>query len=326
MGSWNETDGITQLPINVGDKVRVFVMVSQNFRSGFGGGGSCYSNELWAPIGPAIQGVYDEYGGVEKIVINENSKMVEDYLAKGWSIIPSDHEWDKVPEILSLSDYLHFIERGRGKFKEEFQKEQELGLMFVHEDIYQAMIHFDCIEAHHNWSAHSYEYMPFSQSLKLDLKGWYENQLENFKPHIYKELDHLYELMGDIDDGRLFYQSTRNGLKSFKKIFQKLAKKQVPFDHEKTQKLVNDILELLRFNITMSKARKQWIPQSGKGSQQNNTDIYQVINAASEKIINDRGSKNREENIVDENSTPDVGGYYPYMIAHNLTLKDKDAK
>lgn len=322
MGCWCETCGITQLPINAGDKVRVFVMVSQDHYSfeegGAGGGGTCYSNDRWTPIGPAIQGKYDDYGGIEKIVMDENAKMIEDRLTKGWVPVTSEYDGDDVPEKLGLPEYLHFIERDRGKFKPEFREEQHLGLMFVLEDVYQAMINFDSIEAHHYWDGteekrRGYEYMPLSKGLMLEFQGWYEKQLDMVKLRGSKEEDRFYELLADMDNGRIFSSYREDGLKIFKKPFQLCAQEQMPYEHKKVQKLINSALEMLRFQIAMSRARKQWIPQSGKGGQNNELDIYQAINAASNKIIEAR----QKENFEDGGYVPDENGYYPYMIEHN---------
>lgn len=160
MGCWAETDGITQLPINCGDKVRVFVILHQDsypfHEGGEGGGGTCYSNDRWSPLGPAIQGKYNDYGGVEDIVYDDNAKMVETILRSGWVQPKTSHEWDKVPELdkMKLEDFLEFIERDRGKADCEHRGVKHLGLMMVLEEqneleIYQAIIaaSIDIIEA-----------------------------------------------------------------------------------------------------------------------------------------------------------------------------------
>jgi len=330
MGCWCETCGITQLPINAGDKVRVFVMSSQNSYQfedgGAGGGGTCYSNDRWAPIGPAIQGTYDDYGGVENIVMDDSARMVEAKIASGWVPLTKKHEWDDVPEKLELSDYLNYIERDRGKFKSEGRQEQHLGLMFVLEDVYQAMINFDSIEAHHNWTAHTYQYKPMSEGLKLDLQEWYEAKLELFKPRLSKDIDHLYEMMSELDlgGGRLFSDFRDNGIKIFKKPLLNCAKEQISFQNEKVQKLVSDALDMLRFEIAMSRARKQWMPQSGKGSQNNELDIYKAINAAAAKIMEERHA----EDIANGMEPVDENGYTSWQREHNEKLKNKgtDAK
>lgn len=65
MGCWNETCGITQMPIEGGDKVRMFLIVeTEHWHDG---GVLHYSTDLWKPFGLPLKGTYDEYGGIENI-------------------------------------------------------------------------------------------------------------------------------------------------------------------------------------------------------------------------------------------------------------------
>lgn len=326
MGCWCETCGVTQLPINAGDKVRVFVMTSEeNYafsKGGAGGGGTCYANDRWAPIGPPVQGEYDDYGGVENIVDDDAARMVESTIAKGWVPLTSEHEWDKIPDKLGLSDYLGYIERDRGKFKPENRKEQHLGLMFVLEDVYQAMANFDSIEAHHYYEERTYEYMSMSKGLTIDLKKWYEGQVRMAEFREAKETAHLYELMADMDNGRIFSSYRDDGLKPFKKLLQGFAVDKTPFEDKRVQKAIQACLEMLRFQISMTRARKQWMPQSGKGAQQNDLDIYQAINEASAKVI----SKREAEYDADGREPRDENGYTSWMIEHNEAAAKEQSK
>jgi hypothetical protein len=65
MGCWNETCGITQMPICAGDKVRMFLIVSNDYE----GYDDChsYTTDLWRPFGLPLKGTYDEYGGIENL-------------------------------------------------------------------------------------------------------------------------------------------------------------------------------------------------------------------------------------------------------------------
>lgn len=65
MGCWNETCGITQMPICGGDKVRMFLIVANDYE----GYDDChsYTTDLWRPFGLPLKGTYDEYGRIEDI-------------------------------------------------------------------------------------------------------------------------------------------------------------------------------------------------------------------------------------------------------------------
>lgn len=65
MGCWNETCGITQMPICGGDKIRMFLIVEAEHWDE--GGALYYSTDLWKPFGLPLKGTYDEYGRIEDI-------------------------------------------------------------------------------------------------------------------------------------------------------------------------------------------------------------------------------------------------------------------
>lgn len=64
MGCWNETCGISQMPICAGDKVRMFLIVESEHWHDVA---QCYTTDLWRPFGLPLKGTYDEYGGIENI-------------------------------------------------------------------------------------------------------------------------------------------------------------------------------------------------------------------------------------------------------------------
>lgn len=69
MGVWNETCGLTQMPIEGGDPVRLFLLVENAYPRHLGSRDVCmsYSSDLWRPFGLPLKGTYDEYGRIENI-------------------------------------------------------------------------------------------------------------------------------------------------------------------------------------------------------------------------------------------------------------------
>lgn len=69
MGCWNETCGMTQMPIEGGDPVRLFLIVEHAYPRHLGARDVCisYGTELWRPFGLPLKGTYDEYGRIENI-------------------------------------------------------------------------------------------------------------------------------------------------------------------------------------------------------------------------------------------------------------------
>ena len=69
MGCWNETCGLTNLPIFSGEKTcAVIIEELRPYNK------SCLSAENWCPIGPAIWGDYSGYGYIEDIPDEEEVK------------------------------------------------------------------------------------------------------------------------------------------------------------------------------------------------------------------------------------------------------------
>lgn len=67
MGCWNETCGITQMPICAGDKVRMFLIVRDRYSDDSYDVCHSYTTDLWKPFGIPLKGIYDEYGRIENI-------------------------------------------------------------------------------------------------------------------------------------------------------------------------------------------------------------------------------------------------------------------
>lgn len=309
MGCWCETDGVTQMPIRHGDKIRVFVLAHQGAPKG---GGQCYSNEVWAPIGPPIQGTYDDYGGVEKIVKSPDNKLVLEKIKSNW--VPFEDKYDKVPSIskMNLEEVLSFIERDNAKLKNYKGEEVPYGIMMVHEEVYQAMLSFNPIEAHHYWDDKGWAYMPQNDSLKIEVFDWYTRISKRFQSLVGVET-RLTELIMDMSDSRLFADYRESAHKMYKKPLLDMITKGIPITDPEVQRMLTVCLEQLKFSRSMSAARKQWQPQSGKGSQQNETDIYRLL-AKTTLAMADAWQKEDEK---DGCSPVDAEGYTDYMREHN---------
>lgn len=290
MGCWSETCGITQLPINAGDKVRLFILF-ENYLSENKGGGSCYPNDIWAPLGLPIQGVYDDYGGIEDIIENQDTEILFSRMKKGWVTFIEEYESVSPLASMSLQEAVHWIERGKAKIS-LYDEERELGIMFVLEEVYQTMIKFNPIKCHH--INDTYEYKPFKDILKYNLKLSYDKRYHRFFPDINETgvCEHINSL-------------------------QLLSKNNIPFDNELVQELSNSLLEMKTFHHSMMLARKSYAPQSGKGSQNNEISIYKDLISTMSKIIENKENLDREDGFsLDEN------GYAEYMIEQNLKNKN----
>lgn len=328
MGCWCETDGVTQLPINWDDKVRCFVLLKQEGESGLGngGGGVSYSNDIWCPLGPAIKGKYNDYGGVEKITEDLSSEILLEILKSGW--VPFEQKYDKVSPIdeMNLEEAIHWIERGEASLELKFRNGANLGIFMVLEKVYQAMITYDPIIADHNRENRTYEYKPRSEVLMGSVKRWYNKLLarsiemksDEDNP-LKKQLSDLLLELTHLSDGEysIFDNWRDASLCNFKEKLTECAKSYLPFEDEKVQSLVKIVLEMTAFSSAMAEARKLWTPQCGKGSQSNELAIYKHLNKTIETVI-----KAAEKEMLKEGADlPNKKGYFSYMLDHNAEVK-----
>ena len=90
MGCWNETCGLTQLPICGGDPVRMFLIVERKPPRGYTRDHVMhYSSDLWRPYGLPIKGTYDEYGGLENIEEDCMSDFLLEAIREGVVEVPN---------------------------------------------------------------------------------------------------------------------------------------------------------------------------------------------------------------------------------------------
>jgi len=318
MGSWCETCGITQLPINYGDKIRVFALVGKDRQ--MKGGGCCYSDDIWSPIGPAIQGTYDDYGGVENIVDNEEARLVLARLKKGW--LPFESTREKVTPLvdMALEEAFHWIERGEAKLKEPLRKEEPLGIFFVLEDVYQAMIKFDMISTSHDYDAHIYIYEPMSKSVKSRVEKWYRSMMSQhlgIKDLPQNDMRRLISATREIVDEQLFDWRDSGGT-LFRNTLRDQVSNGLPFEDPQVQTICNALCDYFRFQGAVVMARKTWTPQSGKGSQDSDDSMHSLLAKVTLEIIKARYDHYREEN---ETSSVNEDGYMPWMLEHNAEVK-----
>lgn len=77
MGSWNGTCAISNLPIEAGTPIKLVILRRQRFGKIMKpSSGYVYSTDIFAPAFLAIEGKYNDYGGIEDIVEDWNSKLI----------------------------------------------------------------------------------------------------------------------------------------------------------------------------------------------------------------------------------------------------------
>lgn len=314
MGCWNETDGITQLPIESSDKVRLFVLISQNhWGDNASGGGTCYSNDIWDVFGPPIEGTYDNYGGIENIVENENTNLLLKRIREYW--MPFIDEYDQVTpiETMPLAEVLHWIERDKGK-TQRYGQMNYFGMLMIHEEMYQAMISYNPVQAFHYHSG-GYEYLPLRDGITNDLRDWYQTCVQNYAE--IKDTSGAKFIMSMSDSH--FFGYKESGIRLYKDVLSELIYKGESWESDVVQQVARPLVEMSVFNAAFRAARKMWHPQCGKGSQNSDVDVYKVINLAVDKVIKQKEAAHEEY----RDAPFDENGYAPWMIEHNIEFRAK---
>lgn len=112
MGSWNETCGLSNLPICPGEKV-IFLLLTQNPYSDHVGRSGCYHGDFFFPRSIPLTGTYDDYG---KVAIDEGQDAIIDLIKQGFAVDLIPQEAEKYRHgpmnmdtwtIDSLQDWLH---------------------------------------------------------------------------------------------------------------------------------------------------------------------------------------------------------------------------
>ena len=324
MGSFNGTCGITQLPIEAGDKIRLFILLNEENRtsrlnteiSEHEGGGFCGTNGFWSPFGPAIECEYNDYGSVENITENKNAQIQLSHLKDRIRLLETCRlKYYNFPkkDKMSLGNLIKAIERGSVIYNDPiFGKDLNVGFMMVHEDIYQSMISYDHIEAIHN--DNGYMYKSYRNKLLSIPKNWYERCLNIVLNY---EKDDVFSAMMELSqDYPLYENSDESGIRKYKNILNDYAKQKLPLENNEVKEALNLLSEYIVFLNSMQSARKSWFPQGGKGSQDSDFDIHKIINKASLKFIKDK----EKISIEDGGEVKDKNGYFPYQLEHNKKM------
>jgi len=266
MGSWNGTCALTHLPIHSSDRVVVHIIASHKFgwNADFGGG-FVSANTHAHPLGPALRGTYNDYGGVtnlEGAALNWWEAHLEE-LKPHLTDRLGCYGGDELMEFASMDDFINGdegVERGEVFFgprkehrMEDFRAQHRLGLMLIHEAAYDrfmaAGINSD------DWMIDGDVLVYYTQDLKKRLTA-----LAKYKgdvPRSYRR-DDPYGRLGL--DGDLVMKSVQRYAKA-----------------HKDKALVEEVARLRIFDMLLEAARKLWGVQCGAGSTYSDTHLQVAL-------------------------------------------------
>jgi hypothetical protein len=264
MGCWHGTCGLTNLAIHAGEPIRLFVI-----RGGWAvePSGFSYPGDGWVPVGPALKGAYDDYGGIEKVEDAWHIGAMLDELNP--DIVAKKSEpglGNAVKTPLGLDAFLEQLERDRLALRDK----SKLGLFMVHEFAYRAAI------------APAPGVSPWDRAVPADAMRaegllaieWMGKNRKKIKERLsFMELS-LFK--GDIPT------KSERGFNPFVQALSAAHESREQFgwmreallaalgDPAAAEGVVADLAEFFSFRTAMVSLRRAWAPQAGKGSQDDN--------------------------------------------------------
>lgn len=307
LGSWFESDGITQMPIYPGDKIRAIILMKNKE----GKGCIYYPNDEWLPFCFPIAGTYEDYGEIGNIKENLNTQIIVNHIQTHGFTKDKNYKLEDLKKA-NINKIMDLISVGVLSIKDPMLGDCIVSYEYILEDVYQAMINYNTIEVDYNRdSNNNYYYKPIKDIIINQTFNWYEKSLlmsnKNF-------------LFGIFEDGPYIMRSGNYGLEPIKEYLLEAISNNVPIEDGNIRKILNHIIEAALLNFSITSARKIYHPQSGKGSQGRDEDIHKVLSDTIASISKKRHQEDLEDSIDMEEK--DENGYFPYMLAHNKEVDD----
>lgn len=312
MGCWNKTCGISNLHINAGDQVYVFVLEENSHHD------RCYSTAFWRPVMLPFLSVYDDYGGgedshknIEYILAGLREQLVEMPLGDN-----EYHDIEVTAEKLDEKLFFEAVHEGRLKVGDRFGGAESLvDFVMMRADIVDSICENWTREQYvgdgkgtggwgNNYNFYKFEDLvagvpEFMDKLMDELNGVTEGADDVLPPvlrlkyamrglrglYSYEEHNLVAEYLGSVDDYR-FSRIVRPS-----DVVVTLA---AEGKREEAEAMLVDILRAAFINSFMENGRKLWMPGGHEGSQSAEHSPYRVLCGAITAVL-DAEAKERAE-------------------------------
>jgi len=271
MGCWNQTCALTQLPINSGERVRCFIIYENPIRDGLLGSGGCYPCDFYNHLYVSFTGEYNDYGGVENIDEDFNTKLIYKYLMNPTNcIIKDDDEVIKKDEIENFTQLINdHIERGHVFIcNPHFAKNgnKRVYLMMMHEELFNSVTEYYSKSWEDHMLKRHVEDLPDGWGMKNPIDDGF-NSIRGLASVMHHHYGDYSEDTG-LDD--ILFE--RNGTST----------------KEEKEYLAKAIMNHFKFMNFMRDTRKSFCPQVGQGSQNNEFAPYKHLFKASREYMKKR--------------------------------------
>lgn len=286
MGDWHGTCGLSQLPIRRQTKTYLQFLVKLDSREEHHsniGGGFCHPNAMWCPVMFPICGVYDDYGGLERIKNDDNVKYIMKYvksLHKEGNLQVEDDYTEKV--FTNIKTFVKAVERGAiTKTSTHTGKKVEMSFMLMLGSVYESAIKL-ISESKHVWLNETAD-VHINNLMQIRGKIDYESHVrfEKFMAEKQKrEPRPVSELIS--------FATSVSGCHSY--VYH-------PFElHiDASAELEKSAKDYLLLDLFLHKTRKSYSPQSGAGSQECDLNFHIQFCQAQLDAVNGIKDRMRKE-------------------------------
>lgn len=232
MGCWNATCGLSQLPINYDDEVKMVLLVPGTNHKDIGtGSGFCYPDNMFKPLFFPINGTYNDYGGID---VTENKQEIIDVICKFLS---------PTKQVTNFNRLLEKV------WHDKFPK---VSFTLIHKEVYDKFIYLTAAEKMRGSQESFREHSENVIDIAIEYTEYFDGYMRKVANGTAKHMDTSYIHRKN---------STEHHTICLPMLYKACA------DWGLQLELKDEAVEFMVMNKALSNARKFWSPQSSAGSQ-----------------------------------------------------------
>lgn len=280
MGSWFETCFVSHLPIRDDERCRVFFLERmEGWAEESASAGFSYPYGMWAPCSFALAGTYDSHGRVEGIKEDSlEARMAMRHIRERLVEFPPEEDGRRNPAVLRATitpfTLQEAISEGRGKFTDYQNRVQPIGFVMVRDDVYQAILRRRISSTWRTPKRFTVaRYVRQGEALVEALKRHMAEKATHTDPlrRITTAFDIDYLKYEGSDKEYDFQRFISNSMMEFRDSLKIHLVELVEIDSPDLPLFLQLIAKHMWFSDHLYNLRRAWMPQCGKGSQD---DLY----------------------------------------------------
>ena len=282
MGSWCATCGISRMPIQEDQQVKLLLIVKNNPQTG----SSCYIDDWWKPVGLPVDAKYADYGNFELVNPDDiNAQLLLDFLKD--NVTPMEqgenkyHDLPVVPSELTWQRVNDLIHKGRlmlGKH-EYFKTDNSLAWFPIHTKVYKSLV-----KPYYSWGIETEEHCNTTESTAQKIRDAVNRDVSERIQSIMEDIDYSLEDFDKIKDSStmcFLLESEKHEILS--RIFGPYSKMESFITEQSTDETILTAAEFIHMRASISQLRIPFNPVTGLGGQ-SDVDDYRAHQALAEAI------------------------------------------